>query len=142
MRASRRRSQTRAAPSRSRILTDRFDVVVVGGLGHVGLPLAVSLASAGQRVCALDINAQAAELIASGIVPFEEDGCEAALRGALDAGTFHVSLDEAHDLPDGRRHHRDRNADRPPPESRIRPDVGRARLGCGSPRRWPASRVT
>jgi UDP-N-acetyl-D-mannosaminuronic acid dehydrogenase len=94
MQASRRRSQTQAAPSRSRVLADRFDVVVVGGLGHVGLPLAVSLAGAGRRVCALDINAQAAESIARGTVPFEEGGCEATLQEALRAGTFHVSLDE------------------------------------------------
>jgi UDP-N-acetyl-D-mannosaminuronic acid dehydrogenase len=72
---------------------DRFDVVVVGGFGHVGLPLAVSLANAGQRVCALDINAPVAEKIAQGIMPFKEDGCEAALRAALDAGTFHTALD-------------------------------------------------
>ncbi len=71
-----------------------FDVVVVGGFGHVGLPLAVSLANSGLQVCALDIRAEVAEQIASGIVPFMEEGCEAALRAALDAGTFHISLDE------------------------------------------------
>jgi UDP-N-acetyl-D-mannosaminuronic acid dehydrogenase len=72
---------------------DQFDVVVVGGFGHVGLPLAVSLANAGRQVCALDINAAVAEKIADGIMPFKEDGCEAALRAALAAGTFHTSLD-------------------------------------------------
>lgn len=71
----------------------RFDVVVVGGLGHVGLPLAVSLANSGRQVCALDIDASAAEHIAQGTLPFKEDGCEAALRAALDAKTFHISLD-------------------------------------------------
>ena len=66
----------------------------MGGFGHVGLPLAVSLANAGQRVCALDINTQVAESIAQGTAPFKEDGCEPALRAALHAGTFHVSLDQ------------------------------------------------
>lgn len=72
---------------------DRFDIVVVGGFGHVGLPLAVSFANEGRQVCALDINAPVAEKIALGIMPFKEEGCEAALRAALDAGTFHTSLD-------------------------------------------------
>jgi UDP-N-acetyl-D-mannosaminuronic acid dehydrogenase len=73
---------------------ERFDIVVVGGFGHVGLPLAVSLASRDRRVCALDINARVGEEIARGIVPFTEDGCERALRAALEAKTFHISLDE------------------------------------------------
>ncbi len=71
-----------------------FDVVVVGGFGRVGLPLAVSLANGGRQVCALDINAAAGEEIARGIVPFNEDGCESALRAALEAQTLHTSLDE------------------------------------------------
>ena len=86
-----RRSEV--VPSRNRALTERFDVVVVGGFGHVGLPLAVSLANSGQQVCAFDINAPVAESIAKGITPFKEDGCEPALRAALDAGTFHINLD-------------------------------------------------
>jgi UDP-N-acetyl-D-mannosaminuronic acid dehydrogenase len=74
---------------------DRFDVVVVGGFGHVGLPLAVSLAGKGKRVCALDINATTQEIILRGVVPFKEDGCEPVLNAALAAGTFHTSLDPA-----------------------------------------------
>ena len=35
----------------------RFDVVVVGGFGRVGLPLAVTFAAHGKRVCALDVDA-------------------------------------------------------------------------------------
>ena len=69
-----------------------FDVVVVGGFGHVGLPLAVSLAGQGRRVCALDINAAARETILHGNIPFKEEGCEEVLKSALAAGTFHTSL--------------------------------------------------
>ena len=70
-----------------------FDAVVVGGFGHVGLPLAVSLAGRGRQVCALDINASVGEDILQGKVPFKEDGCETVLRAALAEGTFHTSLD-------------------------------------------------
>jgi UDP-N-acetyl-D-mannosaminuronic acid dehydrogenase len=72
---------------------EHYDVVVVGGFGHVGLPLAVSLAGKGKRVCALDINAQVREIILRGEVPFKEEGCEPILAEALKAGTFHTSLD-------------------------------------------------
>jgi UDP-N-acetyl-D-mannosaminuronic acid dehydrogenase len=70
-----------------------FDVIVIGGFGHVGLPLAVSLAAAGLQVCAFDINERARTAIARGIVPFKEHGCEEALREVLRAGTFWPSLD-------------------------------------------------
>ena len=72
-----------------------YDAVVVGGFGHVGLPLAVSLAGAGLQICALDINATVRERILAGEVPFKEDGCEEVLRRALAEGTFHTSLDKA-----------------------------------------------
>lgn len=73
----------------------KYDVTVVGGFGHVGLPLAVSLAGEGKQVCALDINRAIGERIEGGSVPFKEDGCEIVLRSALASGTFHTSLDPA-----------------------------------------------
>lgn len=73
----------------------RYDVVVVGGFGHVGLPLAVSLATEGLSVCALDVNAAALEYIAQGVLPFKEDGCAPALRSTLKDGTLSLSLDES-----------------------------------------------
>ncbi len=70
-----------------------YDVVVVGGFGHVGLPLAVSLAGRGKKVCALDINERVNAEILAGRVPFKEDGCAEVLRGALAAKTFSTTLD-------------------------------------------------
>lgn len=71
-----------------------YDIVVVGGFGHIGLPLAVSFAGRGRRVCALDINERAEREIVRGKLPFKEEGCEPVLRAALEAGTFHTSLDK------------------------------------------------
>ena len=56
-----------------------FDVVVVGGCGHVGLPLAIAFADRGLRVGIYDINELAVKTILSGELPFREDG---ASRGA------------------------------------------------------------
>jgi UDP-N-acetyl-D-mannosaminuronic acid dehydrogenase len=71
----------------------RYDVVIVGGFGHVGLPLAISLARTGQRVCALDIDERALRIIGDGRMPFREDGAEPALRHVLESGKLALSLD-------------------------------------------------
>jgi UDP-N-acetyl-D-mannosaminuronic acid dehydrogenase len=71
----------------------RYDVVIVGGFGHVGLPLAISLADRGQTVCAFDIDEHARRLIVDGRMPFHEDGAEQALRRVLQSGNLTLSLD-------------------------------------------------
>lgn len=70
-----------------------FDVVIVGGFGHAGLPLAISLANKGKRICALDINKQAGDLIAQGKMPFLEEGAEEILPRVLCSGHLQISLD-------------------------------------------------
>jgi UDP-N-acetyl-D-mannosaminuronic acid dehydrogenase len=61
----------------------RHDVCVVGGCGHVGLPLAITFASHGLKVSVSDINAQAVETVRSGRMPFLETGAEEALRAVI-----------------------------------------------------------
>jgi UDP-N-acetyl-D-mannosaminuronic acid dehydrogenase len=58
-------------------------VVVVGGCGHVGLPLGIVLASRGLFVSLLDIDAAKVKTINSGIMPFREDGAEPVLKQVL-----------------------------------------------------------
>ena len=70
-----------------------YDVVVVGGCGHVGLPLAVAFASRGLRVAIQDIDAGAVELVGSGELPFREDGAQEVLAAALAEGRLHVTTD-------------------------------------------------
>jgi UDP-N-acetyl-D-mannosaminuronic acid dehydrogenase len=55
-------------------------IVVVGGCGHVGLPLAVSLAVAGAQVTAFDINPIAVESVNKGITLFHEDLLEDSIQ--------------------------------------------------------------
>lgn len=71
------------------------DVVVVGGGGHVGLPLAIGLADRGSRVTIYDINAATVELINSGVVPFTEPDAEPKLKAALANGRLIASADPA-----------------------------------------------
>jgi UDP-N-acetyl-D-mannosaminuronic acid dehydrogenase len=70
-----------------------YDVVVVGGFGHVGLPLAISLANNGKKVCALDINNQTEDLISQGKMPFKEEGAEEVLKKVIGNGNLKLSLD-------------------------------------------------
>lgn len=56
------------------------DIAIVGGCGHVGLPLGLVLAQAGHRVRLVDVNEHAISLINDGKVPFLERGAEAILK--------------------------------------------------------------
>ena len=57
---------------------------VVGGAGHVGLPLALVFCAAGYHVTILDTNESHLKMIGEGEVPFSEKGAESLLRRALD----------------------------------------------------------
>jgi UDP-N-acetyl-D-mannosaminuronic acid dehydrogenase len=60
-----------------------FDVCVVGGCGHVGLPLAITFARAGLKVGVYDINQAAIRQVRAGRMPFLEAGAEPALREVI-----------------------------------------------------------
>ncbi|RUL81635.1 nucleotide sugar dehydrogenase [Tautonia sociabilis] len=70
------------------------DVCVVGGCGHVGLPLAITFASRGLKVKIYDINERAVEVVRSGRMPFLEPGAEEALRQVV-GQTLEVGTDPA-----------------------------------------------
>lgn len=61
----------------------RYDVCVVGGCGHVGLPLALTFARSGLSVAVHDINRKAVETVNAGKMPFLEPGAEPVLREVL-----------------------------------------------------------
>jgi UDP-N-acetyl-D-mannosaminuronic acid dehydrogenase len=69
-----------------------LDVVILGGGGHVGLPLSLALAQSGLRVGIYDTNQQTLDRIAAGEMPFLEAGAgellgEILLTGRLEFGT-------------------------------------------------------
>jgi UDP-N-acetyl-D-mannosaminuronic acid dehydrogenase len=65
-----------------------YDICVIGGLGHVGLPLAISFADAGKKVIVYDINEKTIEKVSSGEMPFLETGAEPVLRRVLNNNLF------------------------------------------------------
>ena len=72
-----------------------LDVVVIGGCGHVGLPLAIAFADRGARVGIYDINEAAVDAVNSGRMPFAEPGAEDVLERVAAAGRFRASADPA-----------------------------------------------
>ena len=60
-----------------------LDVVVLGGAGHVGLPLSLVLAESGHRVGVFDLNQGALDGIAAGRMPFAENGADDLLAQVL-----------------------------------------------------------
>ncbi len=71
------------------------DVVVIGGGGHVGLPLAVAFADRGARVAVYDVDPAAVDLVSSGRMPFTEEGAGPLLERALTEGRLVASTDPA-----------------------------------------------
>ncbi|MDQ1483119.1 MAG: UDP-N-acetyl-D-mannosaminuronic acid dehydrogenase [Actinomycetota bacterium] len=71
------------------------DVVVVGGAGHVGLPVAIAFASRGLRVAIFDVNETSVATVNGGSLPFLEAGALEPLREALSSGTLSATTDSA-----------------------------------------------
>ena len=71
-----------------------FDIVIIGGLGRVGLPLGLAFAQKGLSVCLYDLDRKNASLVKRGIMPFIEHGAKGVLRKVLQNGTLHISLDK------------------------------------------------
>lgn len=72
-------------------VTPDLDVVVLGGGGHVGLPLSLTLADTGLCVGILDANERTLERIGRGEMPFLETGADELLARVLASGRLVLS---------------------------------------------------
>jgi len=70
-----------------------YDIAIIGGLGHVGLPLGLSFAQAGKSVLLYDINEEAIKTVSQGIMPFLEEGSEPILKKVINKKLY-VSSDK------------------------------------------------
>ncbi len=71
------------------------DVVVVGGCGHVGLPLAIVLAEQGASVVIYDVSEEAVKLVNRAVLPFDEPGAGPVLERVVAAGRLRATTDPA-----------------------------------------------
>ncbi len=63
-------------------------IAVVGGAGHVGLPLSLVLVKAGFKVTIIDIDRKKMDSIKKGEFPFLEEGGEKLLKETISKGLF------------------------------------------------------
>lgn len=59
------------------------NISIVGGCGHVGIPLGIALAYKGYSVKLIDKNLEVIKKINEGVLPFKEDGAEKYLKEIL-----------------------------------------------------------
>lgn len=69
------------------------DIVIIGGCGHVGLPLGLAFADAGKTVIALDTAAKKVAETNAGHMPFLDKGADELLVKVLAKKTFSCSTD-------------------------------------------------
>jgi UDP-N-acetyl-D-mannosaminuronic acid dehydrogenase len=70
-----------------------YDAVVIGGCGHVGLPLAIALADRGASVLVYDVSETAVDLVNDAVLPFDEPGAQDKLKAAVASDSLRASTD-------------------------------------------------
>tara|TARA_A100001015_G_scaffold180547_1_gene200896 strand:- start:2849 stop:4015 length:1167 start_codon:yes stop_codon:yes gene_type:complete len=63
-------------------MKNKFEVSVVGGAGHIGLPLSLFISSFGHDVTIIDTNKKVLEGLRGGNLPFYEEGLDKYLKKA------------------------------------------------------------
>src|SRR5215472_18041407 len=69
------------------------DVVIIGGCGHVGLPLALAFADRGARVGIYDLSQASVDMVNAGQLPFAEPGAIDVLHRVLGTGRLEASAE-------------------------------------------------
>src|SRR4051812_41668223 len=72
-----------------------YDVVVIGGGGHVGVPLAIALADCGAPLAVYDANEATVGLVNGSVMPFAEPGAQPKLEAARAAGKLVATTEPA-----------------------------------------------
>jgi UDP-N-acetyl-D-mannosaminuronic acid dehydrogenase len=68
---------------------------VIGGCGHVGLPLAIAFADRGARVAIYDVSQSAVDRVNAGTLPFDEPGAGPVLERVVADGRLLATTDAA-----------------------------------------------
>src|SRR5262245_29516930 len=71
------------------------DVAIIGGCGHVGLPLGIAFAQAGLTVTLYDLNEASVDKVRAAKMPFWEEGAEEPLERHVGDGSLTATSDPA-----------------------------------------------
>ncbi len=69
-------------------------VAIVGGCGHVGLPLGMAFAKVGIPVDLIDTSRERVDLVNRGRMPFKEEGADELLPELIDSGQLSATTDD------------------------------------------------
>lgn len=72
-----------------------YDVCIVGGCGHVGLPLGIAFADKGKQVVLYDINQKGVDTVNGGQVPFMEEGAGPVLKKLVKDKKLRATVDSS-----------------------------------------------
>ena len=72
-----------------------LDVVVVGGCGHVGLPLGIGFADRGLKTVVYDIDSASVAMVNRAELPFDEPGAAPVIERVIASGMLRASDDPA-----------------------------------------------
>lgn len=70
-----------------------IDICIVGGCGHVGLPLGLAFADKNKKVSLYDIDTKTIDKVNAGKMPFKEEGAIPILKKALKTKKLHATND-------------------------------------------------
>jgi UDP-N-acetyl-D-mannosaminuronic acid dehydrogenase len=79
----------------ARALLATGPLAIVGGCGHVGLPLGLAFAKKGYQVDLIDTSPERVALVNQGRMPFEEEGAAALLAEMVQTGLIKATTDAA-----------------------------------------------
>lgn len=69
----------------------KYDVAIIGGLGHIGLPLGILFANKNKNILLVDSNLQHKDKVTNGEMPFLEYGAEDLLKKALEKNLITIT---------------------------------------------------
>ena len=69
-------------------MISKKNVCIIGGAGHVGAPLGLSLSSKGFNVILIDKDRKNINIINKGNMPFVEEGCDQLLKKMIKKKKF------------------------------------------------------
>ena len=72
---------------------NHFDICIIGGLGHVGLPLGIYLSEKKLKVCCYDNNKPLLEKVEKGFMPYIEKNSENLLKKNIKNGNLSFSIE-------------------------------------------------
>ncbi len=81
--------------ARNEVPLEHGPLAIVGGCGHVGLPLGLAFACKGYQVDLVDTSAERVALVNAGRMPFHEDDAEPLLRETIRSGLVKATSDQS-----------------------------------------------